>query len=536
MSRHPASPLPTLDLIASGRPERRRILESQMYGRFQELGGERFGGSGLNHLEEEISGHVAAALRETASAPGVWAAGDSSSAGAGAGASSLRVSELNGALARGESLPRPRALLFDEPLRLVSGRRFSFEGIAIRCAEGFSFPFLVEGEQVENAAVEHFDAELAGPAGFLRLRECRRMELSGNTVSGAFFGIVLRDGNREIAIRGNRLRHTTRSPLYLQGDNEWVEIRGNSLFGTGASSNWAAGVVLSAAVIRDPFNLATDFWADYHWPIPDKVRNRLRCPKHILCAGNEIRDARASGIFCDGTFLCVLSGNRIEHCDKEGLCLDIGSCLTLVENNVIAGNGNRALQSDEDLKNDFVLWGGRDATGAARCKLPGVSMDNSLLNIVRGNFVRDNYGGGVKMVRTCFLNLIDGNVIERNTSAEATQWNFPGVLIEGSEPDAVTDEHDFLPSHGNVVSHNVILGHDPAPGLIVRDNCSDNVLRGNAIASKGLGIEARYARRLRVEHNAAPGGIMIWRPLYSPLRRAAGQVRRRLKRAKGGAD
>ena len=52
---------------------------------------------------------------------------------------------------------------------------------------------------------------------------------------------------------------------------------------------------------------------------------------------------------------------------------------------------------------------------SAKAKLPGVSLDNTIYNILESNIISNNYGGGIKMVRTGVRNLIIENVLDKLT-------------------------------------------------------------------------------------------------------------------------
>ena len=74
----------------------------------------------------------------------------------------------------------------------------------------------------------------------------------------------------------------------------------------------------------------------------------------------------------------------------------------------------RLRQSDEDLEADFVTTFGRLSDGSSPAKLPGISIDNSAYNTIVNNNVTQNYGSGVKMVRSAYRNIIMENSVSDN--------------------------------------------------------------------------------------------------------------------------
>jgi hypothetical protein len=169
-------------------------------------------------------------------------------------------------------------------------------------------------------------------------------------------------------------------------------------------SNWAAGIVVSD---RD-VDLTSG--PGGYWPIVAPVRERLNPPHDNLIAFNHIATNASSGIYMDGGVRDIIFSNTILGNAKEGLCLDNGATASVVTWKAIQRNGNRWGQPDNSLQLDFV--NSRLPDGTAAAKLPGMSLDNSLYNVVFANNISHNYGGGVKMVRTSFSIVIGLNDIE----------------------------------------------------------------------------------------------------------------------------
>lgn len=375
-------------------------------------------------------------------------------------------------------IPRPAEICLDEPLRLKSGCQYDFGGVVLRPAA--LMPFLFELDNCEEVALAQARVILdCHSAGGVRLRQCRHVRVTDCHIENGTFGIVLRDNNTGVVLSGNTIRNTARAGVFVQGENRLIWILGNLIDTLHAASNWAAGIVLASVPILDTDDLARDFWEDYHWPKHGPLRACLRGPHAVLVESNTVVNSRSSGIYCDGSYDTVVTGNILRGCDKEGLCLDNGTFRTVVAGNVIEHNGRRARQTDEDLFLDFVLPAGRAPDGSSRSKLPGISMDNALANVVRHNLLRGNWGGGVKMVRTAFLNRIENNLIEGNSPWRTDDWRFHGVLLDGAPADCANPDLDFAGSHGNLISGNLIAGHDT--GICLAADSSYNRIEDNVL-------------------------------------------------------
>ena len=114
--------------------------------------------------------------------------------------------------------------------------------------------------------------------------------------------------------------------------------------------------------------------------------------------------------------------------------------------------------TDRDLKLDFVFGHGRLPDGTAAAKLPGLSIDNALFNLVLMNRIALNYGGGVKMVRTGLYNTVGLYSIVSNNEGKSTRFHFFGIELGAAKAYAEAVELDFKPSLGNIIFSNNIIG------------------------------------------------------------------------------
>jgi hypothetical protein len=171
----------------------------------------------------------------------------------------------------------------------------------------------------------------------------------------------------------------------------------------------------------------------------------------------------------------------VEGNSKEGLCLDNGATANVVAMNILRLNGKRWGKTEEELRLDSVLQGGRLPDGTAAAKTPAVSLDNALYNIVYGNQIDRNYGGGVKMVRTSFFNYVGLNVLTDNNEGASAAFHYFGIELGAApaDPPAAPDL-DFTPSRGNMVFGNVIRGSHHA-GIFFGAGSTDNESFDNSI-------------------------------------------------------
>lgn len=332
----------------------------------------------------------------------------------------------------------------------------------------------------------------------------RNIKISGFCIEGGFdYGIYLVDTER-IVIHGNSLKNLARKPLVVMGECTGIAVTQNTLEGNQqggiyfngkisnsliegnriannfGTSNWMAGIVLTAIRIEDKSNPYATFRDDLHFPKEERLDEMLSAPNHVIVRNNTVSGNNASGIYCDGAYCVYITENQIIGNDKEGLCLDYGTIGAYVAHNDIWSNGNRARQTDQDLENDFVLGAGRLTDGSSRSKLPGVSIDNSAYNIIYDNRVERNYGSGVKMVRTGIRNIISTNIIHDNNQGAGDTFHFFGIELGYAAADVEAANLDFVSDYENIVCRNLITGEHYA-GIFLAEETYINDFFDNVI-------------------------------------------------------
>ena len=389
-----------------------------------------------------------------------------------------RLSELGKLLAKAGSahvtVVRP-TLVADTSLT-ISGRDVSvdFAGAVIRPG---SMPpaWAIELRGARNVAV--LNAEIAGGANGILVDASADVSVVGNELRDLSQNGIVVSGGSHAAIRSNRLHGLQRAGIVLHGDVTDSSLDGNEIHDLTGHSNWHAGILITGRS-RDIAAHPAAFNA--YGVAGEPIVARLRNPSRNVVVDNDIRDGRSSGIYNDGGIANVLVGNDLVGNAKEGLCLDNGATANVVAGNRVTANGNRWDQPDEVLAIDSVLDEGRAPDGTAIAKLPGISLDNALYNEVDANTVAGNFGGGIKMVRTSFFNVISRNVLTDNNLGRSDRFHFFGIELGAAVPDFADPDLDFLGSSGNVVVGNQIHG-DHYSGIYVASASIQNEIIGNDI-------------------------------------------------------
>jgi parallel beta-helix repeat protein len=349
-----------------------------------------------------------------------------------------------------------------------------FAGAVIRTG---SVPpaWAIEIRGAHNVAV--LNAEIAGGANGILVDASTDVSVVGNELHDLSQNGIVVSGGSHAAIRSNRLHGLQRSGIVLHGDVTQSLLEGNEIHDLTGYSNWHAGILITGRS-RD---IAADPAAFNAYGVAgEPIVHRLRNPTRNVVVGNDIRDSRSSGIYNDGGIANVLVDNDVVGNAKEGLCLDNGSTANVVAGNTVTDNGNRWGQPDEVLAIDSVLDEGRAPDGTAIAKLPGISLDNALYNEVHANTVARNFGGGIKMVRTSFFNVISGNVLTDNNLGQSNRFHYFGIELGAAVPDFADPDLDYVGSSGNVVVGNQIHGNHHS-GVYVAAASVQNEIIGNDI-------------------------------------------------------
>lgn len=341
-----------------------------------------------------------------------------------------------------------------------------------------------------------------GPRFLVRIENATGVMVEGGAFLGGQWGLVV-SGGRDVTLRGGRydgLRHggvvltntpgvvlararLTRiggAPVLVHGDTAGGVLLENEIVGNLGPSNWHAGIVLSdrhGDVAADPHSILNP---DRYGAREQPIQTRLHPPRRNVLVANRIAHNASSGIYSDGSVESVIFNNTVEGNSKEGICLDNGSTACVLAINLIRSNGQRWGKTDEELRLDFVDKLGRMTDGTAIAKTPGLSLDNSLYNIVYANHLERNYGGGVKLVRTAFFNTVGLNTLVDNNEGANERFHFFGIELGAATADVPVEDLDFTPSRGNLIFGNTIRGPHYA-GIFFGVGSTDNDVFDNTI-------------------------------------------------------
>ena len=442
--------------------------------------------------------------------------------------SGTRASELNVLLQdpsiRGVKVVSPK-LDVDEPVQLRRAKCWlDLARVELR-AVGEHARFLLRVEHTSEVVVSG-GAFVGGDWGVL-VNGSRDVTLVGGRYEGLRGGgVVLHDAPGAVLAR-TVLTRNGEAAVLVHGDTVGGVLLDNEIVGNFGSSNWNAGVVISdrnGPVADDPRSILNP---DRYGVREQAMPTRLHPPRRNVLAFNRVALNASSGIYCDGSVESVIFANTVEGNAKEGVCLDNGSTANVLAMNLVRANGKRWGKTDAELRLDFVEAVGRLPDGSSAAKTPGISLDNSLYNVVYGNQIERNYGGGVKMVRTAFFNVVGLNTVVDNNEGANGHYHFFGVELGAAKADVAVSDLDFTPCRGNILFGNTVRGTHYA-GIFFGLGSTDNDIFDNSI----FGATDWAMEQVRPQPNASLNNLT-----NLPLRNIdAGLDANLLKSSKGRMD
>lgn len=363
------------------------------------------------------------------------------------------------------------------------------------------------GEQVSNIYINDICVE--GDISYgLYFIECNNINVSDCKLSGLLQKpICIIGSTKGINISNNVMHDNQAGGLYISGDVSNGIIELNDIRNNGGTSNWMAGIVLTNVMSTDKWNIWETFDEAHHFPNRENLYTQLDCPHDIIIKNNRVMYNNASGIYSDGAYMCYVLNNTVNQNDKEGICLDYGTIGFYLRENIFDGNGQRIRQTDEDLRMDFVLEAGRMEDGSAKAKLPGVLLDNTAYNILENNIVINNYGGGIKMVRTTVRSLIMENIVKNNNIGQNDVAHFFGIEIGAAIADIESTDMDFTPDYENIICRNSITGNHYS-GIFIGEECYANDVFDNVIMEPQMfAVEAISLKFNSIINNISNVGV-----------------------------
>lgn len=389
-------------------------------------------------------------------------------------------------------------VVLDEPIRMKSNIGLNGKGTVFYAAEGKTISQAVIAEDCTNFALHNMDLSAGGYDYGVYIIRSNTFSIEGCTIQKSTYkGLVIMGENKHFTIKNNTVSYNGNGAVFLDGAISDGIIAGNDVVDNYGTRNLTAGIVMTSMEIEDYYTAYNEF-KDEH------LYNLLDTPHDIVLYQNNVKHNNSSGIYSDGAYQIYIVENIIYQNDKEGMCLDYGTFGAYVSNNIIKENGGRLRQSDGDLEADFVTAFGRLPDGSSPAKLPGISIDNSAYNTIVNNNVTQNYGSGVKMVRSAYRNIIMENTVSDNNMGKSESFHFFGIEIgHASTPDEPVKGLDFTASYENIVCRNIVTGSNYAGVFLAEGSYCNDVFDNTILNSEWFAIECHSTL-----FNSMPNNIM----------------------------
>lgn len=386
----------------------------------------------------------------------------------------------------------------DEPISMKSGIALDAAGVTFTGSTDDRVAQAVIAEDCTNFALYNLNLTAGCYEYGIYIIRSNTFTIENCTISNALYkGLVMMGENKNFTIRNNTVSYNGNGAVFLNGNISNGIIAGNDVVDNYGTRNLTAGIVMTSMEIDDYYTAYNEF-KDEH------LYNLLDTPHDIVLYQNNVKHNNSSGIYSDGAYQIYIVENIIYQNDKEGMCLDYGTFGAYVSNNIVKENGGRLRQSDEDLEADFVTTFGRLSDGSSPAKLPGISIDNSAYNTIVNNNVTQNYGSGVKMVRSAYRNIIMENSVSDNNKGKSDDFHFFGIEIgHESTPDEPVKGLDFTASYENIVCRNIVTGSNYAGVFLAVESYCNDVFDNTILGSEWYAIEC-YSNMF----NSMPNNIM----------------------------
>lgn len=386
----------------------------------------------------------------------------------------------------------------DEPISMKSGIALDAAGVTFTGSTDDRVAQAVIAEDCTNFALYNLNLTAGCYEYGIYIIRSNTFTIENCTISNALYkGLVMMGENKNFTIRNNTVSYNGNGAVFLNGNISNGIIAGNDVVDNYGTRNLTAGIVMTSMEIDDYYTAYNEF-KDEH------LYNLLDTPHDIVLYQNNVKHNNSSGIYSDGAYQIYIVENIIYQNDKEGMCLDYGTFGAYVSNNIVKENGGRLRQSDEDLEADFVTTFGRLSDGSSPAKLPGISIDNSAYNTIVNNNVTQNYGSGVKMVRSAYRNIIMENSVSDNNKGKSDDFHFFGIEIgHESTPDEPVKGLDFTASYENIVCRNIVTGSNYAGVFLAVESYCNDVFDNMILGSEWYAIECHSNM-----FNSMPNNIM----------------------------
>jgi nitrous oxidase accessory protein NosD len=383
------------------------------------------------------------------------------------------------------------AIEVDEPIRVSgSGVHLDLGSATLRGLSGLQYLLSVENA---NEVDIRGGAFLAGKSGIL-VSNSRGVRLSGTTLTGlAGVGVAIA-ASENVLVRNFHISGLKYAGIVLYPGVTRSVIEDNVIEGGLVTDDLAAAILLTDREV----NPLSDSTSIYSHGVPG-VRSLVASehpPAGNLIRANKLLRNRAGGIYSSGAVTNVIASNVIAGNAKAGICLNDASISNIVTANAIRRNGSRWSEPNLARRTDTVADDAKPVIRPSAASLAGVSLDNALYNIVFQNSIENNYGGGIRLVRTGLLNVIGLNTIIGNADAdseaptEGEDPHFFGIDLGATPADSTTSGLNATPSRGNILFSNLIRGLHYAGVHFAEGSDQNDVFDNTVLDATGWALES----------------------------------------------
>ncbi|MBU0946536.1 MAG: right-handed parallel beta-helix repeat-containing protein [Proteobacteria bacterium] len=347
----------------------------------------------------------------------------------------------------------------DAPIRLSNCKHFTIRSSISSITPPHHNKFFIEIVDCEHFSIDGINCSTG--RNMLFITDSSSFTVSNCRCSGAEGSGVIINNGHNFRIAGCLFSNNLAAGILVIGHSYNGEIRDCTCSRSRGHFNHDAGINLcSTSQQVTPSHIPER----YHEPLP--ISSKQQRPHHILIKNCIITHCRAQGIYLEGAVNCLIEDTVLVNNNKEGICFDWGSCHNIFHRNIVSLNGKRSNLSPKEIRTDFISEYPLLEDGSSSMKLPGISMDNGCMNLIHENKITNNYGGGIKMIRTALFNNITHNQILYNAiGANPYVPYFHGITALGLG--AINNEFDttrpplldFMPSVLNSITDNTIVEH-----------------------------------------------------------------------------
>lgn len=356
-------------------------------------------------------------------------------------------------------------------LRHCRDFRIHADGQEVEIPESWDGKRLILIDQCENFVVD--DLKISGSRNPLTLNRCRHFLIERLVIKQARgYGLSLLRSQAG-TIKDSLFFACLASGINIVGNSLDLHLQQCQILESRGIYNWDAGINCmhcSPAVTLQQIPEASHEALD--------LRDKGDTPQRIWIDSCTIGQCQSQGIYLEGAAQILVENCLIRDNNKEGICFDWGTAYSYLRHSQLIRNGERADYDDTACAVDFLPTEFRDSDGRHFCQLPGISIDNGYANTIEHNLITANYGGGIKIVRSAFNNLIrfnsiggNSNRLGLNNKSEPPVSPYRPSEIKllnmgpGTQQEFIPEQAhlDFLPPEGNCIYGNLLRTPQHSP-------------------------------------------------------------------------